>query len=164
MHKNPSIIVISLVNRFVADRTTLAEFAAEVGVNALRNPEIIDGWLAQLQAKGDSLFGDFMIIDVTPSEADIDAWFTAKLEANKDLPQLDVGYGSLYHSHFVAGIDSGMGRKNFFASTLETAIQDARAAVPTVEQLAEQKREAARKLMAEADAISPPVYAEKQAA
>jgi hypothetical protein len=36
--------------------------------------------------------------------------------------------------------------------------------VGTPEELAEQKRQAARKLMAEADAISPPVYIQKAAA
>ena len=89
------------------------------------------------------------------SVVDVVAWFNSKIPAGME-KGIDVGFCTSYYKNFHAS-QIGASSSCQFADTLEEAVALVMALSRTPEQLATDKRAAAAKLMAEADALSPTI-------
>lgn len=152
---NPSVIVISKVSHAVRCRTSWTEFVTEQG--ELLTLTEIERMYADLMRDGAVSFEDLLIVDATPSEADVAAFFVAQRAAlGAGHNQVMAYCSSLFPRDLtwcitLPGIDGGGYRS---ADSFSEALSRAQAAVKTPDEIAADKRAAAAKLLAEAEALT----------
>lgn len=147
MNKNPSIIIVSLVTGALISRTTFAEFVRD-NADAYA-PSDVEAMADELATAGFAKTDHHVLVDATPTDADVLKFISDKKDANADvLTELILttnGCG------FVACGD-GVSTASSKVSA-DIAIAALRKTIPSPAELIERKREAARQLIAEAEAI-----------
>jgi hypothetical protein len=88
------------------------------------------------------------------TQADVVAWFESRVPA-EHAGKIAVGFDTSYHKRFTAQPLPWRAGTTQVAETLDEAIAAVIARIKSPKQLAEEKRELAAKLLAEADALAP---------
>jgi hypothetical protein len=88
----------------------------------------------------------------TITEADVVAWLRAKVPAGSNIA---LGCNTDYHRFFHASIIGDYDTPTQFSDSADDAVRSVMANIKTPECIAAEKRAAAAKLLAEADALAP---------
>ena len=148
MNPNPTVIIVSKIAHAVRERTTWQKFVTQYG-EFLTMQEITELYEV-LMRDGSVNHEDLLIVDATPNEAEV-AQFVVSKRRELGVYQLTAFCCTDSFSRDVTWMVHAAGtREHQSGKTIAEAV----AKLPTAETIAAQKREAAAKLLAEAEALT----------